>query len=454
MTEFATANPKWPLRVGVAIVVAMVALVGAALGGSLWYAEREAAALIGQEQSQAAESELDLFVKVEQEEGEEGLIRAINRRVAVESGQTHKVYAFRADTGEILAGNLRSWPKDLGDDEAWGKVKAGVSPALHGATRALDDGGALLVGRDAADIDALRTRFLDAVWIAVSVVAITCLAIAIAVSAFLIARVQSLSDVAARVVEGDLSARSPGDRETGPFGQIARAQNTMLERIEHLVTGLTTVTDSLAHDLRTPLARTRRLLENASLAVDPTQKQQSVDAALAQTDKTIATFTSLIDIARAEGGLSRTAMETVDVADLANDVYDLFEPFAEERGVSFSLVPTQSAPIHGHRALLQQAIANLVDNAIKYAPSGGAVELSVTPQTSGVDVIVADNGSGIAPDQRADVIKRFRRGQGGAAEGLGLGLAIVEACARLHRGKLTLEDNEPGLRARLSLSAA
>ena len=252
------------------------------------------------------------------------------------------------------------------------------------------------------------------------------------------------------VCAGDFSARAEGGEQTGPFGEIARAQNAMLDRIETLVTGLVTVTDSIAHDLRTPLSRMRQRLEEGLTAEPLDAKQTALEQALVETDRTIATFTALIDIARAEGGVSRESMEDVDLGQIVKDAYDLFEPLAEEKGLAFN-INAEPAMIRGHHALLMQAVSNLIHNAIKYGDAKVDVRLFVG--ANGAEVIVADDGPGIPSEHRADAVKRFKQLGAQRPEGVGLGLAIVDACARLHRGILSLEDNAPGLRARITLAA-
>jgi signal transduction histidine kinase len=205
--------------------------------------------------------------------------------------------------------------------------------------------------------------------------------------------------------------------------------------------------------LRTPLAQTRRSLEQGVVGATFEEKHAALEQALAQTDRTLAAFTALADITRAEGGLSRDTMEDTDLRLLANDVRELFEPLAEERHIDL-VARFQAVRLKAHKPLLMQAMSNLLHNAIKYAPSGSQVTLDLTPNGEGAEFVVGDHGPGIPAERRGDAVQRFKRvGQANQGEdGLGLGLAIVDACARLHGGALVLEDNAPGLRARFSLS--
>ncbi|MCX7358608.1 MAG: HAMP domain-containing sensor histidine kinase [Alphaproteobacteria bacterium] len=436
---------SWIGRWSLAIVVAMVVLVAGACAAALWFVDSEGRTLIAAQEAVALNVELDLFEAEFRDEGAAALTRSVER--SAETGP--RFYAVRDPNGVLLAGNIAAWPGDVSGAAPWTTVTLDGRSA-HVVTRTLEGGSTLLVGADDAALRAFRDDIVDAAWIAVALVAITCLTLAALITSYMAGRVRLLSAASARVADGDFAARAEGAEEQGPFGEIARAQNAMLDRIEALVTGLVTVTDSIAHDLRTPLSRMRRRLEEGLAADQQEAKQVALEQALTETDRTIATFTALIDISRAEGGISRETMEDVDLAQIVRDAYDLFEPLAEEKAIAFSL-EAQSVSIRGHRALLMQAVSNLIHNAIKYGHA--RVDVSLTAGVEGAEVVVADDGPGIPTEQRAEAVKRFRQVGAQSPEGVGLGLAIVDACARLHRGALVLEDNGPGLSARLSLAA-
>lgn len=436
---------SWVGSWSLGIVGAMVLLVAVACASALWLVDSQGGTLIAAQEQVALNVELDLFEAEFHDEGAEALTRSIER-----SAQTgSRFYAVRDANGVILAGNIVAWPSGVASPSAWTAVTLDGRSA-HVVTRSLGDGRTLLVGADEAAQTAFRDDIVDAAWIAVALVAITCLTLAALITSYMAGRVRVLSAASARVEAGDFAARAEGAEERGPFGEIARAQNAMLDRIEALVTGLVTVTDSIAHDLRTPLSRMRRRLEEGLAADQPEAKQAALEQTLTETDRTIATFTALIDIARAEGGISRESMEEVDLTQIVRDAYDLFEPLAEEQRIAFR-IDVEPASIRGHRALLMQATSNLIHNAIKYGHAN--VDVRLTANAEGAEIVVADDGPGIPSDQRADAVKRFKQVGAQDPEGVGLGLAIVDACARLHRGALALEDNGPGLRARLSLAA-
>jgi signal transduction histidine kinase len=265
----------------------------------------------------------------------------------------------------------------------------------------------------------------------------------------LLARLDSINRTTTEIIAGDLSRRVPITKAHDEFDALAERLNRMLDRIERLMKGVREVTDSVAHDLRTPLNRMRNRLEITLRHLEPGGAgYEDIETAMRETDQLIATFNALLLIAEADAGVARGAMTRIDLVPLAEDVAELYAPLAEENGVTLSALPAGSATVEGNRSLISQALANLVDNAIKYTPRGGHVTVAVAEAPAGVELSVADTGSGIAPDQRARVVERFVRLEASRnSPGTGLGLSLVAAVARLHDARLVLDDNRPGLRA-------
>ncbi len=262
-------------------------------------------------------------------------------------------------------------------------------------------------------------------------------------------RLDQINRTAGEIFAGDLSRRVPVSRAHDEFDTLAESLNRMLDRIERLMKGVREVTDSVAHDLRTPLNRLRNRLEDTLRHLDTSGKEAGeIEAAMRETDQIIATFNALLLIAEADAGVTRGAMAPIDLVPVADDVAELYAPLAEEKGVTLDIKPAGATMIEGNRSLISQALANLIDNAIKYTPEGGHVSVwpAVTPV--GVDLTVADTGPGIPEAERARVVERFVRLETSRnSPGTGLGLSLVAAVARLHGARLILDDNAPGLKA-------
>ena len=266
----------------------------------------------------------------------------------------------------------------------------------------------------------------------------------------LIARLDSINRTSAEIMAGDFSRRVPVSVAGDEFDALAINLNRMLERIERLMKGVREVSDSVAHDLRTPLNRLRNRLETALKQLDGQSDASEIEAAIAETDKLITTFNAILLIAEADAGVARGTMAPIDLSAVAEDVGELYAPVAEEKGVTLEIAPSGTAMIEGNRSLISQALANLVDNAIKYTPADGRIRVSAGDTAHGVELAVADTGPGIPPSERAHVVERFvRLEQSRNSPGTGLGLSLVAAVARLHDAEFRLEDNRPGLRARL-----
>ena len=255
--------------------------------------------------------------------------------------------------------------------------------------------------------------------------------------------------------EGDLSRRVPvAASRRDAFDRLANQLNLMLGKLERLMVELRLVTDSLAHDLRSPLTRLRTKTEQAVLIADPAAREAALGGLLAETDLVMRMLTMLIEISRSEA-VSRDRFILVEPAELVEEIAELYEPVAEEAGLDFVVAIDAAAPaMLLHRELLSQAITNLIDNALKHAAGGGVVTLRLTMLPHAIAIQVEDRGIGIAEADRAQALKRFGRLDAArTTPGAGLGMALIEAVARLHNGRFELADNGPGLIARIVLPA-
>jgi signal transduction histidine kinase len=270
-------------------------------------------------------------------------------------------------------------------------------------------------------------------------------------------RLDTINRTSGEIIAGDFSRRVPLNGSGDEFDSLAENLNRMLDRIERLMRGLREVTDSVAHDLRTPLNRLRNRLEESVARLNAGgQQADEIERAIAETDQLIATFNALLLIAETDAGTTRAAMSALDLGGVAADVVELYEPLAEERKISLVLMPDTSVVVEGNRSLIAQALANLVDNAIKYTPAGGKVRIRAANTSAGVELSVADSGPGIPLVDRARVTERFVRLEASrSSPGTGLGLSLVVAVAHYHRAELVLEDNMPtGLKAVLRFPKA
>lgn len=378
------------------------------------------------------------------------------------------LYLLEDQNGEALGGNLTSWPLMASDTDGWlsfvyprrtveGEVE--IHEAIAVMTR-LPEGMSLLVGQDIEERRQLEAQITNALGWAVGAMIVLGILGGAIISRNLVARIDDINRTAKDIMGGELSRRIPVTGAGDEIDQLAENLNDMLDQIERLMLGMRQVTDNIAHDLRSPLNRLRNRLE-VTLMKPATQEEyaQALEKSIHEADELLGTFNALLLIARAEAGAARDGMDWVDLSALAQDAAELYEPVAEEAGLRLDLAIEPGIEYHGHRELLAQAIANLLDNAIKHAahPGGigeGVIRLAVQSRGSrGAEVSVSDNGPGIAPDDRERVLGRFvRLEQSRNTPGSGLGLSLVSAVTRLHGGALRLEDNEPGLRVVIGLA--
>ncbi len=377
------------------------------------------------------------------------------------------LYLIADNNGERVAGNLGAPSPALLSESGYVQFRYSAGTAGAPETRLaiaqvlrLEDGYRLVVGRDIEDRRTLERIFIDAVAWGIGLIALIGVLGGLLVSRVLLRRIRAISDTSQRIMHGDLSQRVPVAGTGDELDRLAGSLNAMLERIEQLVGGLREVSDNIAHDLKTPLTRMRNRIDTALREPpDQTAYRDTLIQTIEEADDLIRTFNALLSIARLEAGARVDDMETCDLAAVARDAVELYDPVAEGEGIALVSRARGHAPVNANRQLLAQAAANLIDNAIKYArpgpARGAAITVTVERADSLVRLIVADNGPGIPEDQRAHALKRFTRLETSRSRpGSGLGLSLVAAVARLHGGAVMLEDNRPGLRVVVSLPAA
>jgi signal transduction histidine kinase len=398
----------------------------------------------------------------------------IRRLVAVVESRSRQpgssLYLVTTPAGETLAGNVSTLDGAAFDTPGQRVIEYRPSDEPDAREHralvrvyVLPGGFRLLVGRDLSETERLRDVIRRAMGWSLLLVGVMAFLGGWFVTRRVLGRIDAMTDTTRGIMAGDLSGRLPIAGTNDELDRLAKNLNAMLDRIGELMAGMREVSDNIAHDLKTPLTRLRNGAEQALRTATTTEDyRRTLEDTIEEADGLIRVFNALLMIARAEAGNAREGMTDFDASEVARDVAELYEPLAEEAGVPLRVETDGRLPLHGSRELVGQAIANLVDNAIKYAGPERAdaaeapveVVVSARRDGEGVAICVADRGNGIAAEDRARALERFGRLETSRTRpGSGLGLSLAAAVARLHGGSLRLEDNAPGLKAVLALPA-
>jgi signal transduction histidine kinase len=389
--------------------------------------------------------------------GLEGLIEVVAERVRRDADR-RSIYLFADSNLRPLQGNLNYWPMDVPDASGWVTFEEpqrdGPSIPVRARVLRVGQGLLLLVGRDIRELARMTAVFRRALLLGSSLTLALSLVGGLLMSLSARQRIAGINRTTRRIMAGDLSQRVPAIGSWDEHDELAKNVNAMLDQIEGLLGGIRHVGDSIAHDLRGPLTRLRNKLE--TLATQATPNRDGLAECVEQADALLATFNALLRIARVESGAYRSAFARVDVSRVVADVCELYHAAAEERSVHLTCDGGQGAVVFGDRELLAQALTNLLDNALKYTPEEGTVDVTLAQTKTRVRITIADSGPGIPAHLRERVLERFSRlDEARSRPGNGLGLAMVKAIAEQHDGVLELSDNEPhGLRASLELPVA
>ena len=320
----------------------------------------------------------------------------------------------------------------------------------------LPGGAWLLSGRTVAEGLSLRQTLERSLLISALLSVLLGLACGLVLAGYVGRRVRDIVTVADGISGGDLSQRVPLSGARDAFEELARQINHMLDRIGRLMDELRMLTDSLAHDLRSPVGRLRAAADAAMAADQPAEREQLLADVIRQADSLMRILTTVLEISRSEALTGRNQFAWFDPGELAGELAEMYEPLADEARIDLTIERRNVIlPLFGHRQLLAQAVSNLVENAIRYASDGGEIRIAIAQEDSVTRLSVSDRGPGIPSVQRDQARRRFGRlDSSRSAEGAGLGLALVEAITHLHNGKLVLDDNQPGLVVHLELPAA
>ena len=470
MTAFGKLIRTTAFRLTLAYLFLFALFAASLLGYFAWNTRR----LITEQITTTVNAEISEIDAIYTRRGLRGLDYTIRNR-SLRPGAN--LYLITNPTGQALGGNVGSLAPGVMASLGWSETAyrrlddqdTGDHRALVYVTQ-LSNGFRLLVGRDLEERRRLFGIVAHAAQWSVLVVIVLGIGGGIFVARRVLQRIDAMTGTTQRIMAGDLSGRLPVGRSGDELDRLAENLNAMLERIEALMVGLKEVSDNIAHDLKTPLTRLRNRAEEAlASSGSEVEYRAALERTIEESDGLIRTFNALLMIARAEFGQARGNMDDFDAADVAKGIHELYEPLAEDDGMTLH-VKTATAPVrlHGNRELISQALANLVENAIKYGkpvaaaqPLGadavaGAREILIEARREGDSVLlsVTDHGSGIPEADRKHAIERFVRLEASRTlPGSGLGLSLASAVATLHGGELRLGDAHPGLIATLAIPA-
>ena len=448
------------MRLALRYAVFYAILIALGLGALYWATSRYVDAQL----AAGLEQEIHNLVILDRQQGRQQL-KSLLKSESVITGENQRYYLLEEAITDKQTGNLLGWPPALNAD---GRVKNiwleddlipeymedqdGYWPMIGVV---LDDGARLLVAREVHQAEDLQEFILATMATIIAVSIGLALIMGWRLGRSLLNRIELINQTAKRVTADDLSHRVPLSGRDDEFDELSGHLNSMLSRIEVLLTGMRQVTDNVAHDLRRPLARMRNRIEVTLLEPRKSEEyRKAMEETMIDAKELMRTFNALLEIAQAEAGSYRGEWGEVNLSALLEDLSELYEDQAIEHNRDFRVQIEHSLTVTGNRQLLAQAITNLLDNAFKFTEKGGIIQLEVKCREGKIQVCVSDNGPGIPDDKREKVLHRFVRLETArSTPGNGLGLSLVKAVTDLHKARLLLEDNSPGLRVVINFNS-
>jgi signal transduction histidine kinase len=439
-----------PVRLAAFYVTLFAVCIGLIVGSMYVLTQR----LLARETDSIINAELEGLKDDYRLGGLRRLVDALNLRED-SWGRSGAVYLLVDQDLHRVAGNIGEWPVATPPPSPWIQfmltsqdATRPVEHTVRASITRIDRRHQLLVGTDISENQRFFARFRAAMYWGVGLAVLLAALVGYLYVKRVTARVQSVAETCRSIMAGDLSRRLQVSDASDEFDALAMIVNQMLDRLQHQAATLRTTFDSTAHDLRAPLHRVRARIEQALREPDNADfAQQALDSTLTEIDRIQGTLTTLLEIARAEAGVEDQKREAVDLGALAREVADLYQPEAAARSLSLQCTADGNTQVQGTRQLFAQLLTNLFENALKFVPAGGRINLSVSRQGDTVRLIVADSGPGIPQQERAHVLQPFvRLERDRDVIGSGLGLSLVGAIVGLYQGTMALEDNAPGLR--------
>jgi len=405
-------------------------------------------------QSDAAmETEIRILSERYERSGVVGLRRLILERITRQQPTGSALYLLMDPLSRPVVGNISRWPA-VEEEDGWLSFRLETRDRDDAQTHparakqfALSGGFRLLVGEDIQELKAAERQIIVALSWGVILTLLLGLAGGFFISRRMMTRLEIINETSQRIVDGDLHRRVPVSHRGDEFDRLATHLNRMLDQIQELMEGIRQVSDNIAHDLKTPLSRLRQNLEEISThRTDDPELSESLSHAMREADRLLGLFNALLRIARIESETVTPTLVDLSLADLVKDIVEFYEPLAEEKHQKLTLIIDAAPQLSADRDMLFQSFANLVDNAIKYTPIGGRIQLRVGSVDQKPCLNICDSGPGIPPEDHERVFQRFYRTDSSrSTPGNGLGLSLARAVLQLHGATITLRSNDPGL---------
>ncbi|MGE5562558.1 MAG: ATP-binding protein [Bacillota bacterium] len=437
-----------PTTLRIALLAGLLALLSnlAVIGFIYGRTHDEAVASLHRQVTEQAKVLTDVY----RTGGKKALVEAIDDTLAYADPQT--AVALVDSRGHEVEGNIAQAPavQSLQEGYRSAVIRLRGQPSPHQAqivVNRIQSGEWLVSGRLVGEGLAFRATLERSLLLALIVAGLLGLFCGVILAHYVARRIGNIAAVANRISARDLSQRVPVSGAGDSFDRLGMQINAMLDRISTLMEELRILTDSLAHDLRSPASRLRAAAHAAAEASDPAEQEELLGNVVRNADALIRILTTVLEISRSEALTGRNQFAWFDVGELAGELAEMYDPLADERGATLRLRrPDRPVPLFGHRQLLAQALSNLLENAIRYGSSGGEIDVRVKPGEKEIRIEVADRGPGIPRERREEALRRFGRLDSSRSdEGAGLGLALARSIAHLHEGELVLDDNRPGL---------
>ena len=414
-----------------------------------------------QQMDNTIQTEIQGLAERYDDEGLEGLTALIADRIKRQQAQAtgNSIYLLTSYTFQPIIGNLSRWPKNATVDDNWIEFSLVIDQETNETHLAralifrLPERYGLLVGRDINQLTEAKRLIIQALTWGLFMMLLLAFLGGLVLSRRTVHKIERINQTTRSIMSGNLSRRVPLTNHNDDFDQVAENLNQMLDRIQRLMEDIRRVSDSIAHDLRTPLARLRQHLEEARQQENPNSRSaRYLEGSIKEADSLLSTFNALLRIARVEAGQIKFGFSEINFRDLIGDIVEFYEPLVEEKQQHMESLLKFGITSWCDRDLIFQALANLIENAIKYTPKRGNISISLVRLNTDAVITIADNGPGIAESERENVFRRFYRlDQSRSSSGNGLGLSMVSAVISMHNGSIELQSNHPGLKIVITL---